>query len=318
MNKTVPVIGFLILTAVVLAIFGYATYMAWTLQPVGGVVVTVIALGLLYKIASEAQKLSKAKADALFSTKNLLNFVAVVAGVFVTHYLNHTIGLGAVVAAGLVQILAALLLPQYGVPIATGSFAGMASATLLCDPGHVGFASVVAGVVYVLTMDVYGGFGGKLGTIGVTGCILTGLCMAGDFSHPSVPGWNVGGIMVVVSIAAAVVTYCINHYLKQGAVMASGIVGLVAGLVLPVLVPEIGGTLAVVAICASFVGMSSAKHFPNAAPMVFAGLFIALVFIYSAPFLGGAGGKLGAMAFGSGLAVRGFMDLIGGKRATKK
>jgi len=310
MNKTVSIIGFLILTAVVLSVFGYATYMAWTLQPVGGVVVTTILSGLLYRIVSEAQKLSKAEVGNLLSKKNLLSFVAVVAAVFVTYYFNHSIGLGAVVAAGLVQILAALFFPGYGAQMATGAYAGMASALLLCDYGHVGFASLVAGVVYVLTTSVYGGFGGKLGTIAVSGCIATGLCMAGDFSHPSVPGWDVGWSIVVVAILAAVATYCINHYLKHGAVMASGIVGLVAGLLLPVLVPEIGGTLAVVAICASFVGMSSAKHFPNAVPVAVAGLFIALVFIYSAPYLGGAGGKLGSMAFGSGLAVRGFMDLL--------
>jgi hypothetical protein len=97
--------------------------------------------------------------------------------------------------------------------------------------------------------------------------------------------------------------------------MASGIVGVVAGLILPVLFPEIGGTLAVMAICASFVGMSSAKHFPNALPLAVAGLFLGLIFIYSMPFLGGAGGKLGTMAFGSGLAVRGFMDLLQGRKS---
>ena len=85
MNKTVSIIGFLILTAVVLSVFGYATYMAWTLQPVAGVVVTTILLGLLYKIVSEAQKLSKAEVDDFFSKKNLLSFVAVVSAVFVTY-----------------------------------------------------------------------------------------------------------------------------------------------------------------------------------------------------------------------------------------
>ena len=153
-----------------------------------------------------------------------------------------------------------------------------------------------------------------MGTIGVSGCIVTGLCTAGVFSSPSVPGWDVGWIIVVVSIVSAVITYSINHSLKHGAVMASGVVGTVAGLVLPALFPEIGGSLAVMAICASFVGMSSAKHFRNALPMVVAGLFLALVFIYSSPYLGGAGGKLGTMAFGAGLSVRGFLDLLEGRR----
>jgi len=85
--------------------------------------------------------------------------------------------------------------------------------------------------------------------------------------------------------------------------------------VLPALFPEIGGSLAVMAICASFVGMSAATHFPNVVPMAIAGLFLALIFIYSSPYLGGAGGKLGTMAFGAGLSVRGFMDLLQGRRS---
>jgi hypothetical protein len=315
MNKSVPVIGFLILTVIVLAVYGFGAYQAWTLQPIAGIAMTIILLGLVYKIASEARGLSKVEVEGVFTQKNLLNFVAVVGGVAVTFYLNHTIGLGAVVAAGLVEILAALLLPKYGAPIATGAFAGMASGSLLCSTSGEALAAIVAGTVYVLTTGVYGGFGGKLGTIGVSGCIVCGLCTAGVFGQPAVPGWDVGWIIVVISIAAAVITYAISIYLKHGAVMASGIVGVVAGLILPVLFPEIGGTLAVMAICASFVGMSSAKHFPNALPLAVAGLFLGLIFIYSMPFLGGAGGKLGTMAFGSGLAVRGFMDLLQGRKS---
>jgi len=311
MNKTAPIIGFLVLTVIVLAVYGLGTIEAWSLQPVAGIALTIITLGLLYKIATLARGLPDIQWEGTFTQKNLLNFVAVIGGLVVTFYLNHTVGLGAVVAAGLVQILAALILPQYGAPIATGAYAGMASGSVVCGaPGEI-IAGVVAGTLYVLATPVFGGFGGKLGTIGVSGCIVSCFCLAGGaFSSPSVPSWNVGWIIAVISIVSAVVTYAINHYLKHGAVMASGIVGVVAGLVLPALFPEIGGSLAVMAICASFVGMSAATHFPSVVPMAVAGLFLALIFIYSSPYLGGAGGKLGTMAFGAGLSVRGFMDLL--------
>jgi len=315
MNRITPIVGFLVLTIIVLLVYGLGTIEAWGLQPIAGIALTIITLGLLYKIANLARGLSNVQADGLFTQQNLLNFLAVVGGLVVTFYLNHTIGLGAVVAAGLVQILAALILPKYGAPIATGAYAGMASCNLLCDPTGEVIAAVTAGLVFVLTTPVFGGFGGKLGTIGVSGCIATGLCTVGVFSSPSVPGWDVGWIIVLVSIVSAVITYAINHYLKHGAVMASGVVGTVAGLILPALFPEIGGSLAVMAICASFVGMSSTKHFRNAWPMVAAGLFIGLIFIYSSPYLGGAGGKLGTMAFGAGLSVRGFLDLLEARRA---
>ena len=134
MNKIAPIIGFLVLTIIVLLVYGLGTIEAWGLQPIAGIALTIITVGLVYKIANLARDLPKARMDGIFTQKNLLNFVAVVGGVIVTFYLNHTIGLGAVVAAGLVQILAALILPQYGAPIATGAFAGMASCNLLCDP----------------------------------------------------------------------------------------------------------------------------------------------------------------------------------------
>jgi hypothetical protein len=315
MNKIAPIIGFLVLTVIVLTVYGLGTLEAWGLQPVAGIALTVITLGLLYKIATLARGLPNIQWEGVFTQKNLLNFIAVIGGLIVTFYLNHTIGLGAVVAAGLVEILAALILPQYGAPIATGAFAGMASGAVVCGSAGELIAALVAGVVYVLATPVFGGFGGKLGTIGVSGCIVSCFCLSGAFSSPAVPGWNVGWLIVVISIVSAVITYAINHYLKHGAVMASGIVGVVAGLVLPALFPEIGGSLAVMAICASFVGMSAATHFPNVVPMAVAGLFLALIFIYSSPYLGGAGGKLGTMAFGAGLSVRGFMDLLQGRKS---
>jgi hypothetical protein len=315
MNKFAPIIGFLVLTVIVLAVYGLGTLEAWGLQPIAGIALTIITLGLLYKIATLARGLPSIEWEGVFTQKNLLNFIAVIGGLIVTFYLNHTIGLGAVVAAGLVEILAALLLPQYGAPIATGAFAGMASGSVVCGSTGEIVAALVAGAVYVLATPVFGGFGGKLGTIGVSGCIVSCFCLAGAFSAPAVPGWDVGWTIVVISIVSAVITYAINHYLKHGAVMASGIVGVVAGLVLPALFPEIGGSLAVMAICASFVGMSAATHFPNAVPMAVAGLFLALIFIYSSPYLGGAGGKLGTMAFGAGLSVRGFMDLLQGRKS---
>jgi hypothetical protein len=44
--------------------------------------------------------------------------------------------------------------------------------------------------------------------------------------------------------------------------------------------------------------------------MSVAGLFIGVIFVYSAPVFGGVGGKLGTIAFGSIMAVYGYMSLF--------
>jgi glycerol uptake facilitator-like aquaporin len=101
-------------------------------------------------------------------------------------------------------------------------------------------AAVVAGIVYVLALAVFGGFGGKLGTIAASGCAFTGICLSTEFTHPAVPKWNVGTLLVITGVVAALVTYYLNNNRKQGPVLASAVVGLVAGVLLPALYKDAG------------------------------------------------------------------------------
>ena len=74
---------------------------------------------------------------------------------------------------------------------------------------------------------------------------------------------------------------------------------------MPAVYPDgVGSTLAVTVLCASFAGMSSAQRVPYFFQIVLIGLVCGIIFIYSMPLAGGAGGKLGAIGFGSVLAVR--------------
>ncbi|MCJ7695804.1 MAG: hypothetical protein MUO40_10310, partial [Anaerolineaceae bacterium] len=68
--------------------------------------------------------------------------------------------------------------------------------------------------------------------------------------------------------------------------------------------------LAVVVICASFIGMTVRTRCSNFWQMVMAGLVMGVVIIYSTPLLGGAGGKLGSIAFIAILCVCGYKDLF--------
>ncbi|HQJ51947.1 MAG TPA: hypothetical protein PKW05_09255 [Anaerolineae bacterium] len=319
MSKSIPVVGFLILAVMALLVYGYAAYNAFMLQPVFGVVLALGVIGILFTLFNESKALSTAKAEALFSNKNIVTFLAVVAGAVLSHWMNIDLKLGLVVGSAVVGLVAAVLVPDYAAAAYSGSFVGMAGIKLLPGYPQLVMAGVVAGIVYVLTLAVFGGFGGKLGTIAASGCVITWLCISTEFVHPAVPKWDVGLLLVVTAVVATVATYWLNNTRKQGPVMASAVVGLLGGLLLPALHKDAGAMMAAVAICASFAGMSNTKRMPSWIPMAVVGVSVGLVYMFANPFIGGTGGKLGTMAFGSTMAVRGLMDLVakftGGKKA---
>ena len=324
MNKSIPVIGFVILALMAVLVFGAAAYDAFTVppaQPIVGVLLVLGLIGLAFTLFNESKGLGALKADGLFSNKNILSFVAVVAGALLSHWLNVDMKLGLVVGSALVGVAAAFLFPDYAVAAYTGSFVGMAGTKLLPGYAQLAMAAVVAGIVYILALTVFGGFGGKLGTIAASGCAFTGVCLSTEFTHPGVPGWNVGLLLIITSVIAALVTYFLNNDRKLGPVKASALVGLVAGILLPRLpglAAGVGATLAVMAICASFAGMSNTKRMPSWIPMAFVGLSAGLVYMFANPFIGGTGGKLGTIAFGSNMAIRGLLDLVAKFQGSRK
>jgi hypothetical protein len=74
---------------------------------------------------------------------------------------------------------------------------------------------------------------------------------------------------------------------------------------MPVAHPPVGSLLAAAVFCASFVGMASEERLPSGGRIALAGLVAGAVFVYTTPYVGGSGGKLGTIAFGSCLAVVG-------------
>ncbi|MGQ9492302.1 MAG: hypothetical protein ACUVR2_00885 [Anaerolineae bacterium] len=318
MNKIAPVIGFVFLAVLAFLVYGFAVYDAWTLQPVVGILLTLGFVGLLFTLFNESKGLATVKIDALFTQKNLFNFIAVVIGAVLSHWINVDLKQGLVIGSAVVGLAAAVLFPDYAAPAYTGSFVGMAGTTLLPAYSHIIFAGVVAGIFYILTLAVFGGFGGKLGAIAASGCVFVGICLSTEFTHPAVPKWDIGQWLVLYSIIAAVLTYYLSNMRKQSAVLASSAVGLTAGILLPAVHGDVGKTLAVMAICASFAGMSNTKRIPNLVAIAFVGLSAALVYMFANPFIGGTGGKLGTIAFSSGMAIRGLLDLIAKFQGSRK
>lgn len=307
----VSVIGFIILPLTVLALFGY------TFE---GNIVThgyswlfflqaILLIGLIYGINSERKREVGKKYS--FDSIDFYNFIALLIGAYLSFVFNNYLKMGPVVASALVGVLFALMVPKFAVPAYCGSFVGMASCILFTTYVYLAFAAIVAGIVFVLSKNVFNGFGGKLGTIALTGCILASFFADKKvIDISSIPAWDTGKFLLLYSIIAAVISYVLNIRLKYGAVTGSGVVGLLAGLIMPQIFPEIGGSAAVMMICASFVGMSSQTRLPNELYVGLAAILSTFLFIYSSPYFCGTGGKLGTIAFISCIIIRGFLDIL--------
>jgi membrane associated rhomboid family serine protease len=87
-------------------------------------------------------------------------------------------------------------------------------------------------------------------------------------------------------------------------------VGILAAILLPSLYgADPGKMLAVVVFCASFVGMSAKARLSSELQIALAGIICGVLYIYTSPWLGGAGGKLGTLAFGSSISIWGLMGV---------
>lgn len=305
LTKSKSILGFIILTVMVMVLLISAVTEAWIAYPAAGFIATFVLLGASIAIYLEGKGLIKQDITGAKISRLVFEFLAVVVGGIGTYYLSYYIGLGAVVASSLIAIVAGMLVPEYGVPAYCGSFVGMSSNILLFDYAEVALASAVAGLVYILTRDVFAGFGGKLGTIAFIGASITAFGLGREFLIVPLADWETNLWVLVVALIATPLTFYLNCDRGNGPVLASGAVGLVAGLILPLLFPQNGYTLAVVAICASFTGMSNTKRCPVFWHILIAGLFTGILFVFTTPLLGGAGGKLGTIAFASILSTWG-------------
>ena len=309
LTKTIPVTGFIILTLMVMVLLISAATEAWFIHPAFGVIASIVVIGALAAIYFQGKGLIIQEIATVNSSRKLFEFLAVLIGGIAAYSLSHDIGLGAVVAASLVAIIADMVLPKYGVPAYCGAFVGMSSNALLFNHTEAALASGIAGIVYVITRDVFSGFGGKLGTIAFIGAASTGLILGREFLIVSIGSLDSNIWVLLIAFIATPLTFFLNCYLGNGPVLASGAVGLIGGLILPILFPQNGNTLAVVAICASFTGMSNKIRCPHIWHILIAGLFTGILFIFSTPLLGGAGGKLGTIAFASIISTWGFTQV---------
>ncbi|MFW5838747.1 MAG: hypothetical protein ACOCU1_02290 [Bacillota bacterium] len=244
------------------------------------------------------------------TTINMLsvqNMIAVMIGSVLTYILHYFVGCP-VLAASIIGLLGGFFMKPFGVPIYTGAFVGMSSAALFGIWPFL-LATTLAAIIYAIAQDIFNGFGGKLGTIALSGAIISTVIFRGDFTSGTPFNLTEQYFIIGLSIAAAVLTYLLNIRFKLGPVIASALIGFIGGMILPLLTREFAHLYAVIIIGASFIGMSSKMRFKNVFPIAFAGVLYGLIFIYNAPYFGGAGGKLGTIALTSVLSIKGFMLL---------
>lgn len=311
-------LGFLLLALLVVLLYGFILYEAWVLHSLGGILVLLILLGLAAGLLIEVRQSFQNPADQQSWREQLLAGLSLVIGALLTYQLSHTFGLGAVLASAITGLLGGMLLPRYGAPIYCGTFVGMCSAEVIFGGHDLLLASALAGGLFIISRQVLNGLGGKLGTIAFGGALLTGLGFKRQFLIGCIPPFQLAWQIVLAATLAALVTYWLSIRRKWGPVRASAFVGLVGGLLLPPLLPEHGSELAVVVICASFTGMSSAERLPMLSHIILAGLMTGIIFLYSMPVFGGAGGKLGTIAFGASLAVWGYASMLARYRKKRK
>lgn len=230
--------------------------------------------------------------------------LAVGVGAPLTRFFAVDLGLGVVVAAALVGLLADRLVPSYGPAVYCGAFVGMASPALFTGLTAVTAAGLLAGVVFVAADQVFEGFGGKLGTTAFVGCAAVALALGAEGGSGSAVSGATAVGYALAGAAAAGITYISSVRLEHGPVQASALVGLVGGLICPALLTAGEGVAAVV-FCASFAGMARPGRVPGVGAMAVAGALCGVLVAATSPVLVGFGGKLGTIAFAACLVVRG-------------
>lgn len=272
----------------------------------------IVIIFLFYEIIVEWRIYLAPKKSVLLKKQltkhDLYIFLGVFLGTLFSYLMNHTISLGPVVASSLIGIIGGLLIPALAIPIYCGSFAGMVSSLLVSDPIEVVTIGFFAGLLYVAGSDTFKGFGGKLGSTAYFATLLASIFF--DTLSETMTG---GPIelqydVFIVFIIGSLGTYFINERYKIGVVVASSLLGLVFGLILPNIFAN-GNSLAVALFCGTFIGMSTATKLSSRISVIIASLIGTIIFLYTAPYFAGLGGKLGLIAFGASIATAGIYNL---------
>ena len=307
------IISYIVYSILVLTLFVTSLISSLTTGHLMVSLLKIIVIGfLIYEIIVEWRLYLFPKRSKLvkkrLTKQDLFIFLGVFLGTLFSYLLNHNFALGAVVASGLVGLIGGLLLPALAVPIYCGSFAGMVSGLLVSDLPSVISIGFFSGLLYVTGAETFKGFGGKLGATAYFATLLTSIFF--NTFRDTMTGGTVSleVDVFIVFIVGSLGTYFINEQYKIGAVGASSLLGLTFGLVLPNVFNN-GHSLAVALFCGTFIGMSTTTKLTTRVSVMIASLIGTIIYVYTAPYFAGLGGKLGLIAFGSTIATAGIYNL---------
>jgi len=276
-----------------------------------GTLLVMVVGGVLYGILFESRRVlwtTTVATRAVGESGRIV--VAILGGTILTLAITIELGLSPVIAAGFVGIAAALVVPNAAVPAYCGAFVGMTSPELFTTYWHAVLAGGIASAVYLFVQPVFHGVGGKLGTTAFVGAAITVAMTSGSFHSDPLPAGDTVFLVVGYSAVGAVATFSLHTRLLSDPVLASGVVGVVGGVGLPTLYGDPGDLAAAGVFAASFAGMTTRERIPDERWILLTGAIVGIVVVYTMPYLGGSGGKLGTIAFGSSLAVYGFLGRL--------
>ncbi len=308
-----PRIGLLILAGGPIVLFALslhgATIVTQSVVTTGALV--IVSVGLLYGLKKEWDTTATVETYDVPTVRTDAQYVtAVMGGAIVTLIFTIELPVSSIVAASLVALFGALIIPKFAVAIYCGAFVGMTSPLLFTTYTQALLAGFLAGGVFVLCRPVFDGVGGKLGTTAFVAATAVVAVTVAEFHSDPLPSLTTQFLIYLYAVSGAVVTFMLSVRFDRGPVVASATVGAISGILLPVIYPTDGSLLAAVVFCASFVGMVSADRLADEFRVAVAGAVAGLIFIYTTPYVGGSGGKLGTIAFGACLTVWGGEALI--------
>lgn len=101
----------------------------------------------------------------MVNKKKAMIFCCAFLGTVITWYIQHEMGYSAIIANGIVGVLAGVLLSSsLAGATYTASFVGMSASSVLPSIGAAAVGGAVVGIVILFTAEIYAGIGGKGGT----------------------------------------------------------------------------------------------------------------------------------------------------------
>ncbi|MBE0700427.1 MAG: hypothetical protein IH571_01955 [Acholeplasmataceae bacterium] len=229
-------------------------------------------------------------------------------GVLFTYFLSYLFDVNAVIGSAMVGLLAHIFLKKYAVEIYCGSFAGMIG-IFLFSPLEALLVAVVTGLFFIITRPICNGIGGKLGAIAFVSVGMVAFILQKTFdvfiAYPEF-GYE---LIMLIAMLGAILTYLIQHKLKQTPVFSSSGISLIVGLILGYTSSH-GFIFAAAFFAGTFVGMASKEVIPNIYLIAIAGIILGFIYHMTLSDYVGSGGKLGMMAFISVTTTFGIKSLF--------